>query len=369
MKHHPCGPSSQKHFALCCGYQPMQNDHENKVLGSICHKIWETEDRTLADNLPDPDGALALVEGVSMKWALAVGMFVEEFGPIEKKVNEAFLEVPGLNFGTCDRLRIAGEAALIGDAKFGAWAVDHAEVNLQGHNYAVLVWILHPQVEDVWVWFGNPFLEDYTLAKFKRTEDLFCMREALEDRLRAAADPDPTKFNYDELNCSFCSRLECPAREKVATQVVEYLEDRDPLNMNLEELNNIKKLTNSLKTLTKLVDDEVKVRVLDNGEFLEDFVIKERVHSRSVIGAENFKILEDALCKNGVDVAVIEELDNIVSLSFSDVEQLIVHSVGTYRQARPIISKLVEELEAAKALTTNRYYIVATKNESEKNNL
>ena len=366
MKHHPCGPSSQKHFDICCGYQPSHNDHENKVLGSICHKIWETDDHTLADNLPDPDGALAQVDKIGVAWRGVVSSFCDEYGGLVSLSNEAFLEVPGLNFGICDRLRIAGEAALIGDAKFGAWAVDHAEVNLQGHNYAVLVWILYPKVEDVWVWFGNPFLEDYSLAKFTRKKDFFRMHEFLEDRLRAAADPDPAKFNYDELNCSFCSRLECPAREKVATQVVEYLEDRDPLNMNLEELNNIKKLTNSLKTLTKLVDDEVKARVLDNGESLEDFVIKERVHSRNVIGMKNIAKLTELLW--GL-VGDIPGLGDIPLVSFSDVEQLIVHSVGTYREAKPIISKLVEELEAAKALTTNRYYIVATKNESEKNNL
>lgn len=361
VKHHPHGPSRQKNLEECCGFLPTNSTHENTFLGKVCHQIWDTGDRLLADNLPDPDFALGLVTKVKLQWAVVKDQFEGEYGRIKQSSNEHFLNVPSLNFGTCDRLEIARRAALIGDGKFGWWKVEHANTNLQGHNYAILVWELYPDVDIIWMWFGNPRLDDYTLGKFTRGEHYPLFRSALVKRLSDAANPDPAKFKFNELNCSFCSRLDCPVRKNVAMQTLEYLEDHDPMNMTLEELNNIKKITNSLKTLTKRVDDEAKTRVLDDGEPLNDFVIKEKVHSREVIGQEHIAILVTLLAVLLPSGCNISEL---ISISFSDVEQLIVHSVGDYRRAKPIISKLIEELEAAKALTTSKYYMVAAKNES-----
>lgn len=358
MRHHPQGPSRQKNFAICCGFQPTNTDHENKRLGHICHSVWDTGNRQLADQLPDPDFALELVDGISGKWDDVEKEFQREFGPITVSKNEAFLEVPDLNFGTTDRLRLASNAALLGDGKFGAWKVDHAETNLQGHNYAVLVWALFSEVDHLWVWFGNPRLNDYTLAKFRRSPHYTRFRDGLMKRLAKAADPDPYDFVFNEVNCGFCSRLACPSRNRMAKVAKEYIEYYEG-EMNNTELSELKKVTNSLKTLTKLVDDEVKTRVLDGGETIEGYSAEERVRSRELIGLESIDRLKCELYILGLD-GVNQKLDEIISLPWSDVEQLIVHFSGGHRQAKPLITKLMESLEESKALTTNKYYVITT---------
>lgn len=370
LKHHPQGPSQQKSFAICCGYQPTVSTHQNTYFGIVGHEVWDTGNRQLVDKLSDPDFALSLVDRLEEAWWAVVDEFVGEFGGITHTQNEVFLEAPGLNYGTMDRLRIAGYAALIGDGKFGRWRVDHAQYNLQGHNYAVLVWANYPQVEDLWVWFGNPRLEQYTLAKFTRREHYKQFASALAQRLKDAANPDPKNFHWDDLNCSFCRRLDCPVRLDVATLAADYINRHQPLeDMKNEDLVHIRKITSSLKTFIKLVDDETKTRILDNGEALPGYEAKEKVRSREVIGEDNVRRLRVLLRNNLVDAdyEVLEEgLWNLVTVSWSDVEQLIVHAVGGYREAKPIITKLLNEMDAAHALTTNRYYTVVAANEDEK---
>lgn len=365
-KHHPQGPSRQKNIAGppegngCCGFQQTQNDHVNKRLGNVCHEIWDTGDRKLADGLPDPDFALLLVDKIQEKWDALEYEFKSECGLIHTRINEVFLDAEGINFGTADRLRITDKAALIGDAKFGEWKVDAAPVNLQGHNYAVLVWDTYPQIEDIWVWFGNPRLDDYTLAKFTRSFHYPRFKLALLSRLYNAKEADPANFNYNEINCGFCARLDCPVRLDVATKTLEYLRDNEVETMNNEELASIKSLANSLKTFTKLVDNEATTRLLDDGETLTGFEPQERVRSREVIGWANISKLRDAL--NARDLYLTyQRLDDILTVAFSDVEELIADELNDNRTTKQTISEILEVLRNSKALTENKYYAITTK--------
>jgi Protein of unknown function (DUF2800) len=371
VRHHPQGPSRQKNLEPsvggCEGFLPnQQTQHENKLLGSICHEIWDTGRRELANRLPDPEFALELVDRISQRWEDVEQEFSRKYGLPDVSQNECFLTFPGINFGTSDRVRVSARAALIGDGKFGAWKVEHAQHNLQGHNYAALVWEMYPEVEDIWVWFGNPRLEDYTLGKFTRSRDYQKLKDGLCRRIYNAQHPDPERFCYDELNCSFCARWDCPVRLSVAASAIEGLKRVAAENMTNEKLAQIKTAINPLKTLLKGVDEEAKQRVTLDGELLPGFEQKEKVHRRDVIGLPNVNVLRTYLGAHKL-YGISQRVDELLSISWSDIEQLILHAFeGDNKKAKPIISEIQQELRDSGALTETKYYtVVAINDESQ----
>jgi hypothetical protein len=319
--------------------------------GSFGHRLWETGDR--------PEGyeeVNSLVDKLDASWKIAVEAFREPGSDITIS-HEVRLGDDNLNFGTMDKLVLNKPitSALVGDGKFGNWGVPEARENLQGINYALLVIKNFPTVQSVWVWFGNPRREEYTRAIFTRRQLLEYWYPAIQAIITKAQNPNPKDFRYDPVNCSFCSRLDCAARLAVATS---YPTD-SPKSMTIEELQKLKVLSNSLKTLIKGIDDEAKKRVLDDGEEMEGYEPRERVRRRVIYGKDKISLAihyaEDFLG------AAASNAEENAELSFSSLESLFVNFYGDKRTATPYIERLRKTLEDNNLLTTEKFFYVAAK--------
>lgn len=357
MKHHPFGPSRQKSLSICPGHLPTKNESEVAKMGTVCHSIWETGDTSLADQLWEPEEALKWISDLNAVWDLTLENFVGEFGSVTPVLNEITLDSPGINFGTVDKLAVTiqGDAALLGDAKFGAWSVDHADTNEQGKNYAVLVWDTMPSVDNIWVFFGNPRLAQYTIAKFNRAEHYQPFREELRDRLERATNADTSTFRFDPVNCSFCARTECPVRLAVVEEIVK--SHPNVSTMDIQELADLKRKSNVFKGLAKQIDDEAKRRMLEDGEEIPGYEIVEKVRSREVIGINNYITLAKEILDLGIGSIPIAD---VLSISFSDVEQLVLDKYPG-KEGKQLIKQLTESLIAVGALTVNSYFALAAK--------
>lgn len=358
--HHEQGPSSLKNLFKCRRFVKSPKWNEMQAEGSLGHKLWETGER-----LPGYDSLNALVDKLDDSWMSTVQTFRMTHG-IGEESREVRLDYPGLNFGTMDRLIVADNVALIGDAKFGNWSVEDATTNDQGHNYGLYVFHHYPEVQTLWIWFGNPRREEYTLAKFSRR--VFAVWLAAISRVvKEAQDENFHEYTYDPVNCSFCSRLNCPVRIKLAAGLVEAATGRvfdpgtlSPSRIDLSSLTTLKSLTNSLKTFVDQVDKEAKSRVLEDGDEMQGYEIKEKVRRRVIYGWDNIDATLTVF-RNIVGThpgLLMEDAE----LSFSSLEKAVVDFYGSKTAAQPTINTIREELEAQGLLTTESYHYLAATN-------
>ena len=201
-------------------------------------------------------------------------------------------------FGTLDYLGLdeTGKKGIIVDAKFGAWSVTTAQKNLQGWAYCLLAFLNYPSLNKIKLVF-------YAAKSGTHTEYTFWRYRlpALEKRIygiidRAiAAQEAPTSKSYtpDAVNCSFCTRLNCPARlALLGTLVTQWtgqpveLPHLDLLTVSTPQLAALKKLSNVFRTFSAAVDSEAKRRAFDQGDIVEGYEIAEKSGTRLVVGAE-----------------------------------------------------------------------------------
>lgn len=359
--HHPQGPSSIKSFIKCRKFIKNEGSwNEMQGEGSMGHRLWETGERP-----PGYDDLNRLVDKLDATFQTVLSDFEALYG-IEEHEKEIRLDYPGLNFGTMDRLVLGKNAALIYDGKFGNWSVDDAKDNDQGHNYGIYVFHHYPQVQTLWIGFGNPRREEYTLAKFSRRVFPVWLSH-LSRVVKEAQDDNFQEYNYDPVNCSFCSRIACPARIDLARTLVAATTGRvlgtitiHPKDLSTEDLTTLKTLSNSIKTFIGQVDKEAKRRVLEDGEEMEGYGIKEKVSRRVIYGYEE---IDEAIVLASSICGTMLPAQDSVELSFSSLESLIVDFVGKKSEAKPLINKVRAELEAAGLLTTESYHYLAANND------
>jgi Protein of unknown function (DUF2800) len=320
--------------------------------GSLGHKLWETGERP-----PGFEDLNALIDKLNDNFEVVLYDFERAYGCGEIQ-REVRLDYPGLNFGTMDRLVISEceTAALIYDGKFGRWGVDHAENNLQGHNYGLYVWHHYPTVETLWIGFGNPRREEYTLAKFKRGAKEIWSRE-INMIVRNAQNPNPAHFRFDPVNCGFCARIDCPTRIDKAQAVLLQHNQTKPKDMTTEELTELRKLSNSLKTFVGVVNKESSKRVLEDGEEMAGYEVAEKVRRRYIKGKDN--VIRALSIINNEFGALDASQD--VELSFSSVEDRILEFYGSKKKAQPCINAVREALESEDLLTTETYHCLSAK--------
>ena len=119
-KHAKRSPSALKNHAISPCYKPSGGTNEAAERGTY--------------KAPFEDAATQIWQEIQLK--------VYAKGEGKKRLGKV------LTFGTCDLLILANDGVLdLMDWKFGAWAVDHADSNLQMRTYAIGAFQAHPEVE------------------------------------------------------------------------------------------------------------------------------------------------------------------------------------------------------------------------------
>jgi hypothetical protein len=140
------------------------------------------------------------------------------------------------------------------------------------------------------------------------------------------------------------------------------------LNVDLQHVDSrslaaLKRINNALKACSRAIDAEAHRRMIDNGEALPGYEVREQSSPRTIIGAENLaaalKVLEQ--CFDGVLADRVSALQNgllaHVEISWADVERAIKEIVPPGRFAyyqQLALAKLTE----AKLIDAHPVYAV-----------
>ena len=198
-----------------------------------------------------------------------------------------------------------GKNGLIVDAKFGAWSVTKASKNLQGWAYVLLAFHTFQTLKKIKVVFYAARTGDYTEATFYRSRLPVLEKRIygiIERAIQVKEAPTPRDYTPNAVNCSFCIRLNCPARLALMGALVTQwtgqpvqLPHLDLLEVSTPQLAALKKLSNVFKTFAKAVDDESKRRAFDSGDIIEGYEIAEKSGTRTIVGAWHFKTASQVL--------------------------------------------------------------------------
>lgn len=262
--HHPYSPSTLQNLEACPCYLSNHDGpvHERTTAGTKAHAVAESgvDDNTLGDE----DAAAAaecldfvehhrrLMEDARQRdiIKLAVDLqkikkgneeqveaIVSEGFPPILEIKEAYLPVDDLVFpdfvhattaGYIDHGLIdhTGTKAKLFDWKFGMWAVEAANNNLQGMAYTLALVKKYPRLEEVEFFFKQPHLGTVSSAMFKRSDlaAIYLRIQLVVSKARAARAAilknDWSLARPMVPACNFCANLgKCPAVSSIAAKL------------------------------------------------------------------------------------------------------------------------------------------------------
>lgn len=232
--HHPFSPSKLQSLEACPCFKGRDGTNEAAQRGTLQHKATETREDIAA--LDDTEAA-AVAEcidfidqrKVAMEEARAAAgenappviELVEDYLPIDDEWIEhwdeaakAFVRTRGTTAGYIDRAIISHDRAVaeIVDFKFGRWAIEKAENNLQGIAYALGLRKMFPTLQKVRVYFKLPHQDHLDMHEFDLERDGAALYLRVKTVVARAVECTiaPTDFQRAVPTiptCLFCARL------------------------------------------------------------------------------------------------------------------------------------------------------------------
>ena len=371
ISHHEYGPSKLENYdprsGGCAAFIPNSESNEKAEFGSLKHKALAEQDlRFLEGDSKAENEVVRVLDFINSTKA--------EY-PIH--YSELTLKTERI-FGTLDHLGMDADQkkGIIIDAKFGAWSVTTAQKNLQGWAYCLLAFTNFPTLNKIKLVF-------YAAKSGTHTEYTFWRYRVpgLEKRIygiinraqRVKEAPTLKDYHPSAVNCSFCVRLNCPARlALMGTLVTQWtgkpvsLPHLDLLQVTTPQLAGLKKLSNVFKTFSAAVDSEAKRRAFDQGDVIEGYEISEKSGTRLVVGAENVTKASGVVANewNKLEFSDGEwgryVMEN-VELSISDLEKEVM-KLAPRGKATLAKKMIADSLEKAGLVNASKvYYLSAIK--------
>jgi hypothetical protein len=241
-EHHPYSPSTLQSLEACPCYQSVQSEHVRTIAGAIAHGATESR----ADDLRlDDEDAAAVAECLDFydrRLSMAKDARLQELikpthnGPIGEiiELKESYLPVDdsqipetvidfltgekttrtvkALTAGYIDAAIVMhdGTYAEIFDWKFGMWAVEKADNNLQGIAYALGMFHKFPKLEQVRFWFKQPHLDGIAERLVTRAEisKLYLRIQVVVAKAKEARKSGSFALARPMVpNCNFCANV------------------------------------------------------------------------------------------------------------------------------------------------------------------
>lgn len=226
--HHAFSPSTLQMLEVCPNYQSAQSDSPAARAGTLQHAVTESGQ----DNAELTDEQ---AERAAEAMAFYQGRLATLAGPV-LELSESYLPVDDENTtaGYIDRAAISHDrkTAFLVDYKFGRWAVEKAENNLQGIAYALGVFHAFPTVEEVHVHFFQPAVKGGNSAVFYRSgvaSLLLRIKVVVHRAMRARETQDYSAALPTTPGCLFCANISrCPA---VAAAVLNTAKKYSPVDV------------------------------------------------------------------------------------------------------------------------------------------
>lgn len=223
--HAEFSPSSLKYVAGCAGYDGREGTSAAAEKGTRIHEALEVRDPSALHD----DEELSIYEQiVSDEESFTENFFGDE--PYEE-LNEiqVTVELDGTEtWGTCDRLLLAGNKALMADYKTGISVIDSPRDNWQAKAYVLGAFQKYPDIENLTFVFYVPVREQVLHDDFTR-EDVPTLTAELSKVIRRGEKVRPMwgDGEYPDMellsptvNCRFCKHEDhCPALGGVAVEV------------------------------------------------------------------------------------------------------------------------------------------------------
>ena len=371
VAHHEYGPSKLENYdprsGGCAAFIPNPESNEKAEFGTLKHQALATSNIDLLGGDARAEAEVARVAEYIDQEAKNYHFTYRELTLKTEKI-----------FGTLDFLGIDAfqKKGLIIDAKFGAWSVTTAQKNLQGWAYVLLAFYNYPSLNKIKVVFyaaKTGLHSEYTFWRYRLPAMEKRIYGIIDRAIKAKEAPTPEDYTPNAINCSFCTRLNCPARLALLGSLVTVwtgkpveLPHLDLLALSTPQLAALKKLSNVFKTFSAAVDSEAKRRAFDQGDIIEGYEISEKSGTRLVVGAEQITAASKLLAAEweklefpGVDWG--DYVLKNVELSIADLEKEVgkLAPRGKATLAKKIVADALEK--ACLVNASKVYYLSAIK--------
>ena len=371
VAHHQYGPSKLENYdprsGGCYAFVPDPETNEKAEFGTLKHTATSTRDLSVLGGDTKAEAEVARVVE-----------FIESTREEYPQVHSELMLKTEKIFGTLDHLGLdeSGKKGVIVDAKFGAWSVTSAKKNLQGWAYVLLAFHNFPDLNRIKVIFyaaKTGLHTEHTFWRYRLPGLEKRIYGIIDRAIQAKESPMPKDFTPHAVNCSFCIRLNCPARlALMGTLVTQWtgkpieLPRLNLLEVTTPQLATLKRLSNVFKTFSAAVDNEAKRRALNEGDIVDGYEIAEKSGTRTVVGAGNITKASRVLATEwekitDLPVAWGEYILANTELSLADLEKEIgkVAPKGKATLAKKIIADALEKAGLINASTV--FYLQAIK--------
>jgi len=263
--HAEFSPSSLKYVASCPGYKGREGTNAAAEKGTRIHEALEVRDPSALHD----EEELQIYEQICKDEEAFMKEIIGDEEYVEHNEMLTHVQLNGTStWGTCDRLILYGDKAIMGDYKTGISVIDSPRDNWQAKAYALGAFQKFKDIQEITFVFYVPVRHEVLHDVFKRDEMPDMTKELswtiLEgERVRpqweygtpAIEDINPT------VNCRFCAfEAKCPALGAIAIEVAQRVADHpipdtdidDPDDMaTLEQLWAIAKIVTNWATRIK----------------------------------------------------------------------------------------------------------------------
>ena len=230
--HAEFSPSSLKYVAGCAGYHGKDGSSAAAEMGTRIHEALEIFDSSALHN----EQELSIYEQiVAMEKDFLANFPV---GGVEHNEIQVTVDLNGTQtWGTCDRLILFGDKAVMADYKTGISIIDPPEKNWQAKAYTIGAFQKFPQLEEITFVFYVPQHYASLHYTFNRKTDLQPMIDELSDIIKRGEEVRPKWDNgtpaladcTPTVNCRFCRHEDrCPALGGLVVEVAKKLNPQLP---------------------------------------------------------------------------------------------------------------------------------------------
>jgi hypothetical protein len=269
--HAEFSPSSLKYVASCAGYHGKDGSSAAAEMGTRIHEALEVFDPSALQSEEELEIYEQIVEMEKE--------FMRNFptGGIEHNEIQVTVDLNGTRtWGTCDRLIIFGDRAVMADYKTGISIIDPPEKNWQAKAYTIGAFQKFPELNEITFVFYVPQHRASLAYTFERERDLYPLIDELSEIIKegervrpmwetgtpALSDCQPTQ------NCRFCRHEDyCPALGGLIVEVAKKINPQLP-DIDFENTDNASDLE-ELWAISKIVSnwsDRFKERIMKHAK-------------------------------------------------------------------------------------------------------
>jgi len=222
--HAEFSPSSLKYVAACSGYNGRSGTSAAAEKGTRIHEALEVRDSSALQDEEEVEIYDQIVKDEDEFLQTVIG------DAERTEYNEVVVDVElegTSTWGTCDRLTIYGDKAVMGDYKTGISVIDTPTENWQAKAYTAGAFQKFPELKEIIFVFYIPVRDEVLHGKFTR-DDLPKLVKDLSYVIKSGelirpqweeGYPDLTKLSPN-VNCRFCAYEDrCPALGAIAIEV------------------------------------------------------------------------------------------------------------------------------------------------------